>query len=823
MALTDSYSGIVLNQNATATAVLPWRTAPYNGQTIYQTFYLPSNYEMGSSSIEWRYPDLSGFQVMVQIDAGLAYSATLDYTLDYYVIGEGWTNLTQGTVIGAHSDGTCWFDVIFPNSVQVTSQIAGSQLRIGITGRTSVQGLANLPVTVNPDGTYVFQGYGIKANLVEGVPHPVTINNQQTFLLLQEGNVTITTQQGVSGLWYVNPTPLVPPTCEAFLADGKTPLFTNAAVALNFRILGLTADHGIDFLGNEYRSCVVQNTGNETSLNHAAVTSTESVVWTSQPQPSPFAVVSQYFDVRPGAVVPGYSAINLVVNGSAEHDGLGTQPYSWQAVSGVIPSVFAVENGWASAGSNGIRYTATLTSGLNYSYMGQTSAAYMSVSQNQTYNLAVTINVLALAPGATAAVYVMWYTNTGSLISQSSPFGVSVDTQGIRTITGSITAPATAAQAQLLVGFGGGGTGFSDMYIDSIYFGIGSTTFFDGDTPGDIWMAQPGRSGSAIPTSATAQDDTTVIDGVLVNPSTPNIAMNVYYSTDDSYTSDNMVEGDWEQKLWTRIPEVYVLTAQQNCMFPTPVSAKYIKLEYSNPQAQIYSPGTFSQPVTYKKFPTWVAEYFIAQLESPSFLASSVNVVNDAINFAYAYYLDDLDELPADPTPAPPNIIPTLTNYFNQNNYGNQVDTQTLSQINFIMQQFQLPTGSILGGNDSSLISQYASNIVNGQQLAPVSENTFVNSIDYSTVSTLNREPVVLEQSLPVMYFFLTCRHGYKEVSVEFEHNRAYFFGIQSVNFLRANYATASDTQQYIESGGDTANSLMMDFTIDADQNWYTY
>lgn len=817
MSITSDYSGIILDQNSIATAVLAWRPAPYNAETIYQTFYLPPNYEEGSTFIEERYPDLSGFQVMVQIDSGLEYSATLDYTLDYYVIGEGWTNLIQGTQIGCHTDGACWMDIVFPDSIQITSNIASSLMRIGVTGRTTVGGLANIPVTINPDGTYVFEGVGISATLTDNVPYPVTINGIQGFLLQNEGQVTFTTQQGVSGLWYVNPTPLLPPTCEAFLSDCKTPIFTNAQVALNFRILGLTADHGIDFLGNEYRSCVIQNTGSETSLDNTAVTSTQSTTWTSLPQPSPFAVVSQYWDVRPADVLPGYSAINLNINGSYEYDGIGTAPFGW-SVTGTAPSVFDITNGWSAFGENSARYTVTL-SGTSYSY-AQTPT--MSVAQGITYDLATTINVLALATNCFVNVYVFWFNSANVNIGSSTP--LSTTATGIQTLTSTVTAPATASYAQLNVGFGcPSGGGFCDMYFDGVLFGTGSTTYFDGDVPGDVWMAQPGRSGSAIEVPAAAADDTAVLDGVLVNPSTPNIAMNVYYSTDDSYQSDNMTETDWEQKLWVRVPEVYILTAQQQCMFPTPVQAKYIKLEYSNPQAQTYNPGTFSQPITYKKFPTWVAEYFIAQLENPAFLSTAVNVQNDALNFAYAYYLDDLDELPADPTPAPSNIIPTLTNYFSQNNTGNLVDTQTLTQINFIMQQFQLPTGSIVGGANSSLISQMASNVVNAQQQAPVSENTFVNPIDYSTVSSNNREPVVLEQSMPVMYFFLTCRHAYKEVSAEFEYNRAYFVGIQDVSFLRANYATASDSSQYIESGGDTANAQLMDFIIDSDLNWYTY
>jgi hypothetical protein len=81
-----------------------------------------------------------------------------------------------------------------------------------------------------------------------------------------------------------------------------------------------------------------------------------------------------------------------------------------------------------------------------------------------------------------------------------------------------------------------------------------------------------------------------------------------------------------------------------------------------------------------------------------------------------------------------------------------------------------------------------------------------------SDVSTLNRDQVVLEQDYPVMFFYLTARHKYREVQAPFSHDRAYFVGIRELSFIRQHYATATDDRLYVESNVDTANAERNDF-----------
>ena len=812
MSVTNDYSGVVLDQNAIANGSLQWRDV-LGAQTLYQTFLLPSDYEVGSTVIEERYPDLSGLQVMVTVDARYATTATLDYVLEYYVPGTGYETLTSGTSIGTDVSGQIWFTMIFPQSVPINATIAKSTMRIGITAREITGGAVGESVTTNADGSYVVEGTRVAVTLTENVPAPVIVNGNQGFLLLSDNTVTYSVQQGISDIWYVSPTPLVPQGA-AFQSDGVTPLLGEGAStsAFNFRVLALTADHGVDFLGNEYRACVIQQDGSGLP--------TTSATWTSPALPSQFAVVSRYYDMRPEPAVPLPQYINFILDPSFEWDVDQASPFDWAPVaSSTTDALFQVQQGWSYSGEQSLRSTSLFHSVANAT--GGVEFPNISVSPTSMVSASCIVNLLELPTGGQVTLNFSWYSPTGAFLSTVSSSALTAD--GVQSLSLSAVAPSSAVTCVMTVICTSSGAGTFDFYIDDVCltFTAQPVPYFDGDALGCEWLGQRGQSPSAQLEQSTPADDTVVIDGIMVDPSTPNMAFNVYYSIDDAYTSDNMTESDWESKLWARVPEVYIATQAQQYVFPAPVAAKYMKVEFTNLQAQTFTPGPFAQPVAYKKFPTWVADFFIAQLELPSFVASSVNVVNDALSFAYSYYLDDIMQTPAKPNPDPTSATTALTSFFNQNDVTGQVDATTLSQINLVMQSFQLPTGSII--NSTSLLGQSVLSSTSTSVTPLTSESSTQIPTDYSTVSSTTREPVVFEQSLPVMYFFLTCRHAYKELVASFEYNRAYFAGVNDITFLRHNYSTATDSAQYIESGNDTTNAIVQDFDIDTDQVWYTY
>lgn len=809
-ATVQKYSGIVLDQNAPVAGGVGWRSQ-LQAQTIYQTFYLPGNYELGTNANELRYPDLSGFQVMVSIDDGYAFTATLAYTLDYYVNGSGWTNLISGTSIGSHTDGQCWIDVLFDESVPVNSTIATSQMRIGITTTSSSGQPIRQPVTVVGTDRYLVGSTTVSAHLTPETPYPLTIGGVNGFLYNDQGTVTFSVQGGISDVWYTQNSPL---SGAAYLSDGITPLRGNGTKSsIDFRILGLVADQGTDFLGNEYRACVVEFSGTGTGNDQDH--------WVSAPQPSPFAVVSRYFDVRPTPIVPAIKTINMIYDPSFEYDVNAGSPYLYSVYDHLVTrNSLRVVTNWASSGSQSLRSTSTFTgnSGAYSGVLVPGQGTQGTITQGgAVYSTSCEVDVLSVPANSTGVTITLsWYDSSGSLLSiNASPGATSV---GVQTISVQATAPSTAAFMSVTIGCSSNGSGTLDFLVDSVMLVKGPLVpYFDGDTPGCEWLGQNGRSLSAQFAPSTP-GESSVIDGVYLDPITPNVAFNVYYSVDDSHDSESMTEADWEQKLWTRIPKAFVATQSQQYMFPEPVTANYIKIEFTNLPAQSYDPGSFQKPVNYKKFPTWVADYFILQMSAPSFVANQVSVQNDALTFAYDYYLDDLDQSPDAPTPS----VNQLSSYFNKGDAVGVVDAQTLENINLVLSSFQVPSGSLV--NPNSLLGVAAHTIIGSVANAP-SQTVEVPStatVDYSTVSTLQREPVIFEQSMPVMFFFIPCRHTYKELSATFQSGKAYYAAVNNVAFLRSNYSVQTDTPLYIESGGDGLNASRNDFYVSPD-GWSTY
>ena len=65
------------------------------------------------------------------------------------------------------------------------------------------------------------------------------------------------------------------------------------------------------------------------------------------------------------------------------------------------------------------------------------------------------------------------------------------------------------------------------------------------------------------------------------------------------------------------------------------------------------------------------------------------------------------------------------------------------------------------------------------------------------------------------MYFWVTCRHEYKEAKAKFEANKAYFAGLKELAFLRSQYSVEADASIYLETGTDDTNTLLSDFNVE--------
>lgn len=348
-----------------------------------------------------------------------------------------------------------------------------------------------------------------------------------------------------------------------------------------------------------------------------------------------------------------------------------------------------------------------------------------------------------------------------------------------------------------------------------------------GDLKDSFWLSAPNPSQFAcealyfdISDSGEAQ----VVDHIVIDPTTPGIYMNVYYSNDPAPGTDT---DSWDALLWSRVDKQFLLRRKESFALPEPVTAKYIKLEFTHLQPVWYAPGTFQLPTQYRKHPKWVIDYYLSYYQYVRSQdlehATTVDVTYDALDLAYNYYLDDLKKN----VPNPPSVISSadgvslLSNFLKseQTTEANTVDANTLLQIQTSMQPFtQQPINQ---GRFGSLLNKIAipssSTSTNYSTEVPVTPSASIGE-----VSSLNRDSLIVEKQFPVTSFYLTCRHFYMVSSATFTEDRAYFAGIKEVTFTREHYASRFDNDLYIETAGDTLNIESNDFES-VDHVWVTY
>jgi hypothetical protein len=284
------------------------------------------------------------------------------------------------------------------------------------------------------------------------------------------------------------------------------------------------------------------------------------------------------------------------------------------------------------------------------------------------------------------------------------------------------------------------------------------------------------------------------------------MTFNVYYSNDGDPT---FTPDDWDNKLWTRVPQVYTAKKRDTYYLTRPATAKYFKIEFANLQAQSYRTKV-NAPVRYRRFPSWVLDYFLLQYAQDRtaedyFIGNSINVVFDLLEYAYSYTTDDID--PGAPQP-PAVLLQSALDLQSQLSQDlSQVDPTTLSQISqslvpFEQQPSNLTSPDFLAGviqnQISSTISQY--------QQYPTENTTQSYAVSTPFTAARIRDSLIQEKMQPDMFFFIMCRHFYRLSSAYFANDRAYFAGVRELAFLRDNYAIPVDTPVYWETFGDSFN-----------------
>lgn len=387
----------------------------------------------------------------------------------------------------------------------------------------------------------------------------------------------------------------------------------------------------------------------------------------------------------------------------------------------------------------------------------------------------------------------IWY-------SEPNPYefqGVITSTDGTTAITDGGDQIALCFRVLALVA--DSGTDFlGNSYRAAVMTADPSNVTTSGGNPDAFWLSKPNPSKFAVESlyfDISVGGRPTRIDKVYVDPLTPGVYMNVYYSSEGN---PGTTEEEWDNKLWLHAPKTIRLTERQVHALPEPVSAKYIKLEFTYLQARYYAPGVFQQPTTYKKFPKWVLDYFLAVTITErvdNFVAGRVNVVYDALDLAYNYYLDDLRQHAVDPSVTINDVVTVTSSWLeNRTDASDRVDPETLSRINLTMQPYR--DYLVRQADANTLLGSFVRATTDAYVDQPV-ERDFTSRPLLDQVSTMNRDSVVFQEQYPVMFFYLTARHGYRINEALFENDRAYFVGIRELAFHRNNYLVHSDSALY--------------------------
>lgn len=768
------YSGVVIDQNVVTASLTP-------SEIVYQEFRLPEDYLRGVKAGQTRFPGISGFQLLVEVAEGSASPSAevpvkINFTIEQHNFGDtAWQVLAKGTVVGAQAEGErVWIDVILgteiPVDVSMTTNV--SELRIGVQ-----------------------------------------------------------VVSGITKLYYAQPNPL-PGFVEAVQSDGSTPLAGKEAApaSLAFRLLGLVADAGTDFLGDPYRAVAVHSDA-EAPVGE----NTNAGYWLSAPQPSRFAVTSHYSDVRQFPETPVYGVINRLLNPSFEYDIVGEQPFGWQTspLFGEEPALEEPPVVEVGAGEFVQAFNARLTFDAEFENQGVIKVVNEPPAEKGVNSLEVHTAEhgadrfhypegayaqvsIALAKPTTFSVWVRSNVGTYDVVLEVGD-GTVGKAEEVVTITPiwqrfsvTLTSPLATDESIVAVRTVANETHARIFYIDGAQAqnGMKATAYVDGDQPSCKWENQKGRSGSVELIEPELADNAVVIDSIIIDPLTPGVAFNIYYTNDltGSESTEPMTEEEWENKLWVHVPQSYITSVKTTYVLPEPITAKFVKIEFSQLQPRPYEPGDYQKPTGYKLFPDWVALPFLAEISVPSFTAKRVGVIYDALELAYQPILNDLIQGPS--TPEHPTPTPTVAPPA-----ANRVDPETLRQIELQINTYTKPPAA--RSDPLTLLGAKAAANAEAAVNYPVEGEPQFRGTPSIAVSGLNRQALVLDESTPVMYFWVTCRHEYKEAKAKFEANKAYFAGLKELAFLRSQYSVEADANIYLETGTDDTNTLLSDFNVE--------
>lgn len=792
------YSSVILNQNQ-APSTSSSQIVVNDDQWRYQEFFIPSSHARGEEGFV---PDLSGFQIFASVPEGLEQAISFEWVLQRRTFGVKWRTEASGRQLGVEVSGPeSWVSIFFP-PVDI-SGATEDRFRIGVRSRTPQTGRSGVASYV--DGTLTIEGLTYSRKLTPGIAIEINHDGISTIVKLEDDETEVSwrTSVGLSAIWYASPNPLETQYARAVGSEGLPVVIDGSEISWNFRVLGLTAEDGIDFLGNRYRSAIrVQDVSAVDAIN-----GNPERGWMSKPNPSRFAVESLYFDVRPTSSTPRYGQVNLIPNPVFAESGSGWSPNVSSGITVLNSGRTLIPDG---SGKYGWRSNGTNTTAIDRAhgaYQTDPVSELTAVTPGQILYARLEAHAVTKTSDQRVHLQITFYDVSGNVLTNTTVVNPITDIGGQTFLMTSNPAPSGSVYARLFFSTHTAVTGTYDVYFTDIMMSTDPVDeYADGSYPSWSWTGVPFDSTSIEVLDNEPGDNVAVIDRVLIDPITPGVWCSIYYSYEgEPGTSDE----EWDNRTWRRVDTSINLKEKTSYVFPEPVLAKFIKLEFTHLQPQQYSPGVFAQPVRYKKHPRWVLDYFAARVESDrrttnQTVANKVGVVYSALDLLYNYYLDDLGQEPDSPARGSNSFDPDLLGP-----YEDVMDVEMLNKINTAMR----PYADYAKNWDRSLLGEVGLLDTNSRiEDYPFEKATQAGLYQKTDYASLRNVGVAFESDYPVMFFYLDGSHKYRVAQSSFSHDRAYFAGIREVAFLRDQYSSTYDADLYIENGGDQFNAERSEF-----------
>lgn len=298
-----------------------------------------------------------------------------------------------------------------------------------------------------------------------------------------------------------------------------------------------------------------------------------------------------------------------------------------------------------------------------------------------------------------------------------------------------------------------------------------------------------------------------VVDEVYIDPLTFGPSLHIYYSMDDT--------PEWDHKLWIPINRSYVLKKGYHSL-PSPVLAKFVKLEFSNLTPSPYPQQEYPElpMIEYRKFPTWVQNYFDdlkINTADTKFINPIERVSIDPLTLGFQIPDDALSSgLDSRSSTVIRDTNAEIRDFLSESIVSSE-QTKIEDQIKFNSPyMYQIDLVSDLDNSRAlSRLAQSGETGWNAEVTPPTEPTPSVQSVPDLSES-------YSEKIAPDMYFPYKCRHQYQIVRAKRESKIAFLVAIREVGFYRRDYTAKFDEPYYIETFEDSAHiGTVNDFTQD--------